>query len=162
MNYYELFGIPVRPVVNGSELARKYFELQKQNHPDFFSQATEHEQEGALELSATINKAFTTFKDEQKTLEYFLQLKGLLATDEKYELPQDFLMDMLDLNEELTDAGPSDMVEKVRMLEKSLYEQVKPTMENYSDTTPDTVLQELKEYYYKKKYLNRILDRLGD
>ena len=41
MNYFELFNLPVTLKVDKSQLAKKYFELQKQFHPDFFTQASE-------------------------------------------------------------------------------------------------------------------------
>ena len=44
MNYFELFEIPVALKVDKALLARKYFELQKKFHPDFFSTGTEAEQ----------------------------------------------------------------------------------------------------------------------
>src|SRR6478736_8123030 len=101
MNYFELFGFPEAPVIDKKLLAEKYFALQKQNHPDFFTQSTEAEQENSLQQSADINKAFTTFQNEDKTLEYFLRLKGVVETDEKYPLPPGFLMEMMEINETL-------------------------------------------------------------
>ena len=73
MNYFELFGLPQAPSVDRSLLARKYFELQKEYHPDFFTQAADFDKEHALEKSAAINKAFNTFQNEENTIEYFLQ-----------------------------------------------------------------------------------------
>ena len=57
MNYFELFDLPVSLNVDKSKLAKKYFELQKKYHPDYFTQATEAEQEEALEKSSAVNKA---------------------------------------------------------------------------------------------------------
>ena len=55
MNYFELFNLPVTLKVDKSQLAKKYFELQKQFHPDFFIQASEDEQADALEKSSMLN-----------------------------------------------------------------------------------------------------------
>ena len=63
MNYFELFELPVAPRVDKSSLARKYFELQKRYHPDFFSNASEDDREAALQKSAAINKAYNIFQD---------------------------------------------------------------------------------------------------
>lgn len=163
MNYFELFGLPVSPVVNRAELAKKYFELQKQYHPDYFTKSGEHEQEQALELSAAINKAFTIFQNEEKTLEYFLQLSGTLVADEKYNLPPDFLMEMMDLNEMLPELPELEIRNRVQSYGNLLAEEIKPYLQELqpgSNTSQTT--EKLKEYYYKKKYLKRILDRLPD
>jgi len=157
MNYFELFEIPVSLNPNKPLLAQKYIALQKKYHPDFFARATEHEQEQALELSSQLNKALKVLKDQDQTIKYVLQLKNLLEEEEKYPLPPEFLMEMMELNEELS-AGSED---KIQDLQDQLYSEVRPVIEQYNDaTTTRAELLKLKEYYYKKKYLQRILDRL--
>lgn len=158
MNYFELFELPVSLKIDKGRLAQKYFELQKKYHPDFFTQATEHEQEQALELSSQLNKALKILKNEDETIKYVLQLKGLLEEEEKYQLPPAFLMEMMELNEDLSDNSAA----QIAGIEKELHTEVEHILENYNDaavSTPD--LLKLKEYYYKKKYLKRILDRLA-
>jgi len=162
MNYFELFDIPVTPKVDQSTLTKKYFELQRKNHPDFFSDALETEKELIIKISADINKAYTTFKDDQKTLEYFLTLNGIIEPDEKYKLPDDFLMEMMDFNEELSEMTPDQAKEKVKHLELTIYNEVGDLIENYNVETCKSSTSSLKLCYYKKKYLNRILDRLED
>jgi molecular chaperone HscB len=157
MNYFELFELPISFKIDQSKLAQKYFELQKKYHPDFFAKGTEHEQEQALEISSQLNKALKTFKNPDQTIKYVLQLKDLLEDEEKYQLPPAFLMEMMELNEELSDNS----AKQVKDLEDQLYTEVKPIIENYDDASASTAdLLKLKEYYFKKKYLQRILDRL--
>jgi molecular chaperone HscB len=158
MNYFELFEIPVSLQVDKNILAKKYVELQKKYHPDFFSQATEYEQAEALEQSSQVNKALKVLRNPAETIKYVLQLKGLLEEEEKYQLPPDFLMEVMELNEELSD----DSQQQVHELEEAIYEPVKPIIENFDDSRTSTEdLLKVKEYYYKKKYLQRILDRIG-
>ena len=157
MNYFELFELPISIQIDKTKLAQKYFELQKKYHPDFFANGTEHEQAEALEISSGLNKALKTFKNEDQTIKYLLKLKGLLEEEEKYQLPSAFLMEMMELNEELS-AGSAKQIQE---LETALYKDVAPIIENYHDATATTAdLLKLKEYYFKKKYLQRILDRL--
>lgn len=161
MNYFELFSIPVSLLIDKNTVTRKYFELQKQFHPDFFGNAGEDEQAEALEQSSAVNKAFKVFTNTDETIKYVLQLKGLLEEEEKYALPPDFLMEMMELNEELMDAEADTTKEKIAVIEGELYNEVKPVVEHYIDgITTDKQLLQVKEYYYKKKYLQRILDRL--
>jgi len=162
MNYFDLFGFLEAPVIDKSLVAKKYFELQKAHHPDFFTQANEAEKEAALEQSAQINKAFTVFQSQEKTLEYFLQLKEIIVTDEKYQLPPDFLMEMMELNESLLSKTPEAATDEIAEMEAQLYNEIAPILNDsilYNDAES---LQQLKSYYYQKKYLKRILDRLND
>lgn len=159
MNYFELFGLPVSIKNDRQLLSQKYFELQKKFHPDFFTKETEFEQSEALELSSQVNKAYKVFKNEDETIRYLLQLKGVLEEEEKYQLPPDFLMEVMELNEQLTD----DSAATIHEFGNTVYKEVKDIIENYNDATvTQAQLQQLKEYYFKKKYLQRILDRMAD
>src|ERR1035437_3211064 len=164
MNYFELFEIPISLSVDKSLISKKYFELQKKYHPDFFTNASEQEQTEVLEKSSVINRAFKTLNDDDATLKYILELKGLLTEEEKYELPPAFLMEMMDLNETLLaeDAlSVEETEQKIKHLELELYEDVKNIIESYKeDETNTEKLLQLKDYYFKKKYISRILDRI--
>ena len=129
MNYFDLFELPFAPSVNKANLSRKYFELQRKFHPDFFSDATEQEREETLDQSA---------------------------------LPNEFLMEMMEINELLEENDQASNLIKVNGMAEEMYNEVKPVIERYSPDTTDLELLKIKEYYYKKKYLNRILDRLVD
>ena len=159
MNYFELFDIPVSLQVAPGTLTTKYFELQKKFHPDFYTQASEAEQEEALEKSSLINKALKVFQHKDSTIKYVLQLKGLLEEEEKYQLPPDFLMEVMDLNETLSENSAA----ALDSFEQAIYQEVQPIIAGYEDATITTAdLLKVKEYYFKKKYLQRILDRLDD
>jgi molecular chaperone HscB len=159
MNYFELFDLPVNFSVDKKLLNERYFELQKKYHPDFFSQETEYEQAEALERSSEVNKAFKTFKNQDETIKYVLQLKGLLEEEEKYQLSPDFLMDVMELNENLSDESEA----LIEQFGKDIYAGVKDIIENATDNNATTAdLLKVKEYYFKKKYLQRILERLAD
>lgn len=161
MNYYTLYEIPENPVVNKVLVSKKYIELQKAFHPDFFTNETEEDKENALTQSAAINKGYNIFSNNDKTIEYFLQLKGVIVAEEKYNLPPDFLIEMMELNEGFDD--DADIESKIAALETDLNEAIKPMLLLENELLLDeNALQQLKLYYYKKKYLKRILERLED
>jgi molecular chaperone HscB len=159
MNYFELFEIPVSLRVNKAIIAEKYFALQKKYHPDFYTNAGEEEQQEVLEKSANLNKALKTFRDEDATIKYVLQLKGLLEEEEKYQLPPDFLMDVMELNENLSENS----FNEVNAFETGIYKGVQQIIEQYDDATiTKAELLKVKDYYFRKKYLHRILERMGE
>lgn len=167
MNYFEIFDIPVQLKVDKADLPKRYFELSRKFHPDFYVNTTPSEQNRALEITANLNKAFKTFQSPDDTIKYVLQLKGLLEEEEKYQLPPDFLMEVLEINEKLMDAGDSDetklnLQSAIDNLQSEIYESVKKTVEYYQDgVTSEKELLQVKEYYYKKKYLHRIQQQLN-
>ena len=162
MNYYELFELPEKPIADKTYVATKYIELQKRFHPDFFTNENEVDKENALEQSAAINKAINIFTNKEKTIEYFLQQKGIITTDEKYSLPPDFLMEMMELNEAIDDKDTK-ATDKINDFEKELDIEISDLLSAENSTgLNENALHQLKAYYYKKKYLKRILDRLDD
>lgn len=159
MNYFELFEIPVSLQVDPALLSKQYVMLQKKYHPDFFTQSGEDEQAEALHFSSELNKGLKILRNPDETIKYVLQLKGLLTDDEKYQLPPDFLMEMMELNETLEEGSAAD----VEAIQQELYEGILPVIRAFDNTqTPEKELLQLKEYYFKKKYLQRILERLDD
>ena len=166
MNYFEIFGLPIQLKVDKTGLPKRFFELSRKFHPDFYANSTPAEKEKALEITANLNKAFKTFQNEDDTIKYVLQLKGLLEEEEKYQLPPDFLMEVLEINEKVMDAEDDPNLKlhlqsAIDKLQAEIHEPVKKIIERYQDDiTTEKELLQIKEYYYKKKYLTRIRKEL--
>jgi len=162
MNYFELFSLPERPIIDRSVLSKKFFELQRKFHPDYHTDDTENEQLDILELSSAVNKAYAIFKDDQKTIAYYLQTKGFLEEEEKYNLPADFLMEMMEVNELLDDGEIAKVKALIADTEAQMDLQFHQIEANLSDNIAQAEVLKIKDYYFRKKYLRRILDRLND
>jgi molecular chaperone HscB len=166
MNYFEIFGLPIQLKVDKTDLPKRFFELSRKFHPDFYANSIPAEKEKALEITANLNKAFKIFQNEDDTIKYVLQLKGLLEEEEKYQLPPDFLMEVLEINEKVMDAEDDPNLKvhlqsAIDRLQTEIYEPVKEIIEHYQDgITTEKELLQVKEYYYKKKYLTRISKEL--
>ena len=149
-------------------MKQQYFLLSRKYHPDFFSNGTAEEKEEALQMSSLINKAYKIFNHQDETIKYVLQLNNLLQDEEKYALPNDFLMEMMDLNEQLMDAKMEDnqlIIDNCQLtiagLQTGIYNNVKCIIETKSlDNVEEIELLKVKEYYFKKKYISRILDSI--
>ncbi len=96
-----------------------------------------------------------------------MQLKGLLEEEEKYELSPDFLMEVMEINEQIMDSSDepglkSSLQTQIANLETEIYEPVKEIVEHYSEAGySEKELLQVKAYYYKKKYLQRIWEQLN-
>jgi len=162
MNYFELFGYTPSPAPDTGDLARRYFELQRTYHPDRFTLAGEDEQQEALRMSAAANEGFAILKDGDKTLAYYLKIKGTLEEEEKYQLPADFLMEMMELNE-MAEEDREGFITAADQFAASLQDEVRDVLERSRNAElSEADLQKLKIYHFKKKYLSRILDKLTD
>ncbi|BCU89676.1 co-chaperone HscB [Yersinia pseudotuberculosis] len=102
MDYFTLFGLPVRYLVDGNQLTTRYQELQRQFHPDRFATQPERERLASMQQAATINDAYQTLKHPLKRAEYMLSLQGFDLGNEQHTMRDTaFLMEQLELREEL-------------------------------------------------------------
>src|SRR6185295_1723150 len=101
MNYFEFYDIPVSFRVNEEVVKKKYHELSRKFHPDFFISHPSEKQQEVLEMSMLNTRAFQTLSDFDKRMKYILELKNMIHEGERYELPPEFLMEMMDINETL-------------------------------------------------------------
>ena len=165
MNYFELYQIPVSFKPDMTLVKKRFYQLSREYHPDFFGNESTTEKERVLEISAQINKAYKILSDEEALIKYILMEKGLLKEEEKYQLPPEFLMEVMDLNEMLMDAEDRDIKHNIRLsvetMQKTIYEPVETIITNYQEgITSEKELLQVKAYYYQKKYLDRILAEL--
>jgi molecular chaperone HscB len=169
LNYFQLYNLPVSFNIDKLAVKQAYFKLSKKYHPDFISNGTEAEKEEALQMSATINKAYKIFCNQDELIKYVLWFKENIAEEEKYQLPNDFLMEVMELNESLTEAIAANNTDEI-IKQKALIESFKQTIlseveELLQRETIEEInsneWQKIKEYYFKKKYLNRILDSIA-
>lgn len=103
MDYFTLFGLPASYTLSLEQLAVRYQDLQRQYHPDKFASAPAAEQLAAVQHSATINQAWQTLRHPLTRAEYLLSLHG--ASEQHTVRDTAFLMEQLELREELDDIG---------------------------------------------------------
>ena len=169
MNYFEFYDIPVSFSLDEAALKKTFYANSKRYHPDFFTLESEAKQNEILELSTRNTQAYKTLSNFDSRMKYILDLKGALAEEGKNTLPQDFLMDMMDINEaimELEFDFDEPMYHKAindtQVIENQIFEEVKPIVETYQDgVTPQLDLEKVKIFYLKKRYLLRILENLS-
>jgi molecular chaperone HscB len=162
MNHFELFKLPISLKPDQALVKQRFYELSRQYHPDFHGQANEEEQAEALEKASQVNMAYKVLVHPDETIRYVLQLKRLVEEEEKYQLSPDFLSEMMDLNEQALDvseqADADRLQQTIQQTQKEIYEPVAAIVENYQEgITTEKELLQVKEYYYRKKYLDRIL-----
>jgi molecular chaperone HscB len=168
-NYFELYHIPATFRPDMVEIKSKFYELSRLYHPDRFVQTGGAELAEALQMSAMNNAAYKTLKDPDATMAYILKINNLLEDEEKYSLPPAFLMEMMDINEAVSESENDPTNNDARQMAlNSLNEQ----LELWDDTTKllvdrfekgerdNALLLQIKDQYFRKKYLLRIKERI--
>src|ERR671922_3090627 len=116
-SHFELFGLPARFVVDGEALERSYREIQSRVHPDRFAHAGDAERRASLQWTTRVNEAYRALKDPVQRARHILELHGVdVAFETNTQMPSDFLLQQLELREELEAAiGSEDGVRLERL-----------------------------------------------
>jgi molecular chaperone HscB len=167
MNYFEFYGIAESFKPDTAQLKKQFYAFSKQYHPDFFANEDEAKQQEILELSTLNNKAYQTLNDPNKLLDYILRLHNLVSEGAKPQLPADFLMEMMDINERLMEIETAEQFghigAEVAAIEGDMTEELNTLIKDYeslNDTAKESKLNDIANIYYRQKYLLRIKESL--
>jgi len=168
MNYFEFYGMPESFNPDVALLKKKFYQLSKQYHPDFYANEDEEKQQEILELSTLNNKAYQTLSDPYKRLEYILKTHDLLLEGAKPQLLSDFLMEMMDINERLMEVGDAGQLGHLTAEVLAIEGDIEESIANYTagyesldDTAKENRLTDIADCYYRQKYLLRIKESLN-
>ncbi len=167
--YFEIFGLAPKFLLDEGALRKQFLLNSKKYHPDYHTLATEEKQEEILQLSSLNNEAYKVLKDFSKRMHYILSEQGLVGEGVKNELPQSFLMEMMDINEELMELEFDPDAATVQKVEKQIADfqmewrnAVNPTLLAHDANRADfTDYEPIKNFYLKERYLLRIRENLN-
>ena len=167
MNHFEFYDLPLSFVLDAGDLRKRYYQISRETHPDFHTQAPPDEQARMLDRNAHNNLAYNTLNDPDTRMRYVLELKGLIGDEQNLPvLPQAFLMEMMDINEALMElefdpTGYTKTLEQIESLEQALNQTVTDDIEQWTDSPEqEASLMRIREFYLKKRYLLRIRENL--
>src|SRR4051812_16778376 len=105
LNHFELFNLEPAYAINGAALEQAYRDLQALIHPDRYAQAGDAERLASLQLTTRVNEAYRALKDPVQRARHILELRGVdVAFETNTQMPTDFLMQQLEIREELEGA----------------------------------------------------------
>jgi molecular chaperone HscB len=120
-NHFELFGLPAEFGVDQEALEKAYREIQSRVHPDRFAHAGDAERRASLQWTTRVNEAYRTLKDPVQRGKHILDLHGVdVAFETNTQMPGDFLVQQLELREELEAATGSKDASRLEQLRSDL------------------------------------------
>jgi len=175
-DHFELFGLQKGFDLDVDELSRRYLELSKEVHPDRFVNAPARERLVALQRSMHLNDAYKTLKKPISRAEYMLASEGItIGTNEN--LGSGFLMEVLELREELQQAKLAGDRDKLDLLEDRMLDRRDAALERIAvlfagifggdaqsgEAEPrDQLLGQVKQRLIELRYIARYLDELDE
>ena len=167
-NYFDFYSLEELFFIDEKQLKTKYIEVSKSSHPDFFINDPAAYQ-AALARTSLNNVAYKALSNWQRRIPYILKLNGVLQ-ESKNDIPQAFLMEMMDINEAVMDLqmepseGALENIKiKVDSYDTSLSDELRSKAEQADALKTDWLvkLEEVKEIYLKRKYVLRLKETLN-
>ena len=165
---FEVFGLEYAYFFDSELLEQRYLELSKLSHPDHQRVKDEESKKYVLQISAWVNQSYQELKDSLFRAEFLLSLiekDNDLSTDSK-KLPGTFLMDMLELQEELEELAyklDENRLEEIEeQAEQSRKQSLKEVGENLDlclggASVDQAFMQTLRSQLNTVRYYDRIL-----
>ncbi len=168
MNYFEFYGLPVSFLTDLEQLKKKFYEHNRSYHPDFHTLASEEHQATVLEKSTLNNQAYRVLSDFDLRMKYILDLSGKLKEEGENKVPDDFLMEMMELNEGVMELEmqPSrekkgDLIQQIDRISQEAMDEIKPLLTSGRiDELTDAEWSLISAYYLKNRYLRRLRENI--
>ncbi|KYN20357.1 PREDICTED: iron-sulfur cluster co-chaperone protein HscB, mitochondrial [Trachymyrmex cornetzi] len=158
LNYFDIMGIKRDYNVMNEEIHKKYRELQKILHPDKFGNKSVKERQISEKLSSLINKAYSTLMHPLKRGLYMLELKGISIPEGTTSLNPEFLIEIMERNEEIENAIEDK--NKVLKLAKESKELLNKMSKQVAEAFSKEDIETATKVLIKMKYYDTIDNRL--
>jgi molecular chaperone HscB len=109
-DFFSFLGLPRRLVIDQALLERRFRDLSRQFHPDYFYNASPTERLASLERSSYLNDAYRTLRNPISRIEHLLAIEGLpspKSEDGTAKVPPGLLEEVFELNEQLDEIRES-------------------------------------------------------
>jgi molecular chaperone HscB len=106
-DYFTFFGLPRRLTIAQDVLERRFRDLSRKFHPDYYYNASPAERLASLERSSYLNDAYRALRTPATRIEHLLAIEGLPPTKSEgsesggAKVPPTLLEEVFELNEQL-------------------------------------------------------------
>lgn len=100
-DYFAVFSIPRRPIIDLADLEQRYYAISRTLHPDLFSDRAPAEQAASLRMTALVNRAYKTLKDPVARGLYWLELHGESLGRDNERVPPALAARVFEVQEQL-------------------------------------------------------------
>jgi molecular chaperone HscB len=153
-NYFIFYGLDEVFDIDKAVLKNCYLDKSKLYHPDYYGDDAQA-QNIAVASSSFNNIAYKTLSNDIRRAQYLVELK-LSHGDDSIKLPQEFLMDMMELNELIDEADENSKPSIDAQIEKLKSE----LLETIKTKATEALWLETQIAVLKWKYIERLETRM--
>jgi len=170
---FGVLGLPARFAVDLPVAEASYKDLSRQVHPDRFATADPQARRASLARTVQLNQAWRTIKDPVRRAEYLLLRAGIDVAEKKpapgdegkgthkVAAPPAFLLEILELNDELSSAKRAGDVVKVAFMAEEMRTRARQTLQTIGDALDAGTgrLEDAARSLVALRYFQRFIDQ---
>ncbi|CAF1014753.1 unnamed protein product [Adineta steineri] len=156
IDYFRLFDLSRSFEIDTKQLTRTFRNRMKFLHPDLFSNKSDIEKTYSQDQSSLFNNAYKTLLSPLARAHYLLKLENITLEDSPIQLEPDFLMRIMEINEELIEENKPFPLE----LAIEMRQEIDNHMKQLSIALNKMDLNKAKEILARLQYFNNINDKL--
>lgn len=183
LDHFTFLSLPRRLRLDEEELGKKYYELSKKLHPDYFQNETAAVRIRILDASARLNEAYKILKDSLRRAVYLVELESGKMSENDTAPPLELMEDILEAQEAAAELkccdGEEDEAQQIRERLKAaqgcfevLRAGQQATLETLSekwdeaaaggDSPSDEIIDKIRSVLGQRNYINNVLRNIGD
>lgn len=158
LNPFEILNIEPALALDHEQLRLNYLKAIRTHHPDKFMGNAELMANAEAE-SARIHEAYVKLSDPWQRMSVLMELNQIPGNE---QLSPDFLMEMMDLNERISDSDGSDsetLMQEIGDQENEINSEFQRKAELYDQGNVE-ILKDLAELRGRMKYILRLKERI--
>ena len=181
-DYFTFLGLPRKLVIAAADLERRFRDLSRKFHPDYFYNASPTERLASLERSSYLNDAYRALRSMPTRVEHLLAIEGLppvKSEEGNAKVPPALLEEVFELNEELDEIRESresggdpaqlstrlqkarEPIDAKREAHEQQLEALAARWDAQADTAPPderrSILDALRERLLERNYISNLL-----
>ncbi|MCS7073755.1 MAG: DnaJ domain-containing protein [Bacteroidia bacterium] len=162
LDFFAFYQLPRKYFLTADEIRKRYLEISRNVHPDFYSNTTNTLQVASENIAAINNVAYKTLSNPSQRLEHLFKLYGLES--QANELSKDFLMQVMEIHDWIESGQTEKAKTALASWNAEIQEAEKQILQRFDtadEEVKQVILAELLPFHEKKKYLKRIADRIS-
>jgi len=170
---FAVLGLPRKFEIDLGAAESAYKDLSRQLHPDRFAKADPRARKAALGRTVELNDAWRTVRDPAKRAEYLLELAGFgvvgddrqseseLRKTKQVAAPPTFLIEILELREELGEAQRAGDTVKVAFMAEDMRSRAAEALKTLGAALEAGKFEEAARTLVALRYYQRFLDEVA-
>ncbi|CAD6221209.1 GSCOCG00005090001-RA-CDS [Cotesia congregata] len=159
-DYFEILGIERKFDLDMTDVRQKYKQLQNKLHPDKLLNKPKKDQQYLKDMSGLISNAYYTLLNPLHRGIYLLELNNLSVPEETVPIEPEFIMEIMERNEVIDDAGTDK--DKIIKIMKENREILAILTNQLSEAFKTNDIEKARYFLVKMKYFTSIDDRLKE